>query len=368
MILPAILLSAYSYAACTKQEVMKLIDKGFNKAEISSICDMQAKSTTKVKPKSKWITPTNATCRRKGGKLFKGICKANWQQAKNICRASGGRLPSKSELIQVISDCGGYRSNIETGYSANPGDLNYHSCYKRKGFASYSYWSSTTDDGYAAYVINFGIGYQLHYSHGNYDKSVRCVRVGQKEGAHIDVDGKKKVMTGEGDHTIKVAKAVDESHEYVTNKSVFVGKDTSTKLKQKLTVKVKQAIRERWQRKGSVVVDKKLGLMWQDDSEAKNVYKNWSSAKRYCQNLTLAGYSDWRLPSYNELLSIVDYDRYDPAIMPSFQNVNTSFYYWSSSVYVSATELAWVVDFEFGNTYGNGKTGKGYVRCVRGRQ
>ena len=209
-----------------------------------------------------------------------------------------------------------------------------------------------------------------------------------KEGAYIYVDGKKKAMTGEGftsilleegEHTVRVAKAIDESHEYMASKSIFVGEDTSTKLKfelkQTLTPKGKalQVQKDakklaRWQRSGSVVVDKKLGLMWQDNSAAKSVKKKWKSAKKYCQNLTLAGHGDWRLPSYSELLSIVDYDRYDPAIMPSFQNVNTSVYYWSSSVYVSDTKDAWVVDFLNGSTDYNGKTPEYYVRCVRGRQ
>jgi len=204
-----------------------------------------------------------------------------------------------------------------------------------------------------------------------------------KEGAYIYIDGKKKAMTGEGftsilleegEHTVRVAKAIDESHEYMASKSIFVGEDTSTKikleLKKTLTPKGKalQAKKlARWQRKGSVVVDKKLGLMWQDNSAAKSVEKKWKSAKKYCQNLTLAGHSDWRLPSYDELLSIVDYDRYKSAIMPSFQNVDFRDY-WSSSQYVSNAKDAWRVDFRYGVTYNFSKSDESYVRCVRLRQ
>jgi len=49
------------------------------------------------------------------------------------------------------------------------------------------------------------------------------------------------------------------------------------------------------------------------------------------------------------------------------EHLNTSDYYWSSSVYVSNTKNAWIVNFKNGNTNNNNKTNKNYVRCVRGR-
>ena len=124
----------------------------------------------------------------------------------------------------------------------------------------------------------------------------------------------------------------------------------------------------RWQREGEVVTDTKLGLTWQDNSAVKNTKKRWKVAKKYCQNLSIEGYSDWRLPSYDELLTIVDYDKYNPAIMPSFKNVSTSDLYWSSSVYVSDSQYAWIVLFKDGYTDYFYLTNEYYVRCVRGRQ
>ncbi len=114
-------------------------------------------------------------------------------------------------------------------------------------------------------------------------------------------------------------------------------------------------------------VDAKTGLMWQDDRAAKNTRRNWTEAQSYCSHLSLAGHSDWKLPSIQELQSIVDISRYDPAIKSGFKNVNPSDFYWSSSVYAS-NERAWVVHFKVGYTsYGN-KSNEYYVRCVRGRQ
>jgi len=203
------------------------------------------------------------------------------------------------------------------------------------------------------------------------------------KGAYVYVDGKKKAMIGEGfssilleegEYTVKVVRVVDENYEYSQSKKLFVGEDSSTKisfkLKRKMTAKGKvaeQDKRRRWKRSGNTVTDVKLGLEWQDNSKAKTNKRKWSSAKKYCRNLTLAGHSDWRLPIYDELLTIVDYDRYDPAIMPSFQNVNTSNDYWSSSEYVSVAKRAWDVNFKGGYTYHYTKNNELYVRCVRAR-
>jgi len=116
-----------------------------------------------------------------------------------------------------------------------------------------------------------------------------------------------------------------------------------------------------------VFTDNDTGLMWQDNSDAKTVKKSWSAAKEYCQDLKLAGKSDWRLPSIKELQSIVDIKKKDPAIKEGFKNV-ASEYYWSSSEYVGDGIGAWSVHFRAGVTYWINKSHEYYVRCVRGRQ
>ncbi len=113
--------------------------------------------------------------------------------------------------------------------------------------------------------------------------------------------------------------------------------------------------------------DTKTGLTWQDNKAAAKVQKNWSDAKEYCKDLTLGGYSDWRLPSIKELQSIVDITKYSPAIKSGFKHV-ASGYYWSSSEVVSDSSLAWGVFFGNGGTNFDDKSYKSYVRCVRGRQ
>ena len=113
-----------------------------------------------------------------------------------------------------------------------------------------------------------------------------------------------------------------------------------------------------------VVVDTDKNLMWQDNHEAKTVKKNWQGALDYCENLTFAGYSDWRLPNIVELESIVDDTKYNQAIKIGFQNV-ASDDYWSSSQIVSGSSHAWRGGFRNGNDGFGHKSDSYLVRCVR---
>jgi hypothetical protein len=56
-------------------------------------------------------------------------------------------------------------------------------------------------------------------------------------------------------------------------------------------------IREHW-------FDPSTGLMWAGKDNGKDV--SWKKAMKYCRNLRLAGYSDWRLATLGELVGIYD--------------------------------------------------------------
>ena len=115
-----------------------------------------------------------------------------------------------------------------------------------------------------------------------------------------------------------------------------------------------------------VVVDSEENLMWQDDSSVKTTKRDWEGAKRYCRNLSFAGYSDWRLPKRMELLSIVDRSTYEPAIKKEFKNV-VSKDYWSSTPDASDGSGAWGVYFGNGYDLWYNKSNSHFVRCVRDR-
>ena len=114
-------------------------------------------------------------------------------------------------------------------------------------------------------------------------------------------------------------------------------------------------------------------LMWQQasmdlDNNGTPDTMSWQQALYESEDLSLAGYSDWRLPDIFELRSIVDYSRYNPAIDPALFPDTMSSYSWSSTTYAGSTGLAWLVEFIYGyNGHGN-KSGSYYVRAVRGGQ
>ncbi len=72
---------------------------------------------------------------------------------------------------------------------------------------------------------------------------------------------------------------------------------------------------------------------------------DWEGALKYCDGLTLAGESEWRLPNVRELQSIVDYGR-NPFIAPEFEGVAGEF--WSSTSFTPDPLKAFTVDFRTG--------------------
>ena len=114
------------------------------------------------------------------------------------------------------------------------------------------------------------------------------------------------------------------------------------------------------------VTDYTTGLMWQQQDD--NVTRDWEGAISYCEGLSLASYGDWRLPNRNELESIIDESRLNPAIdSTAFPNTDSS-YYWSSTTVVGSGS-AWFVDFSTGVVSNQSKGNNFfYARCVRGGQ
>ena len=106
-----------------------------------------------------------------------------------------------------------------------------------------------------------------------------------------------------------------------------------------------------------VIRDSDTRLMWQDNSEAKTVQRNWQGAIDYCSNLKLAGFDDWKLPDRDTLKAL--YPKQN-----SLYNM-ISLFYWSSSSNVSDLSGAWGVYFFSGNDGNDGKSNSNYVRCVR---
>jgi len=83
------------------------------------------------------------------------------------------------------------------------------------------------------------------------------------------------------------------------------------------------------------------------------------------QGQGLCGADDWRMPSREELRSIVDYGSYNPVINTNYFINTQSHWYWSASAYVSGSYPAWIVSF-YGGYDGSYESLYNYVRLVRG--
>ena len=117
------------------------------------------------------------------------------------------------------------------------------------------------------------------------------------------------------------------------------------------------------------ITDTSTGLMWQKGTGAGNM--TWQAALAYCEDLELpaGGFTDWRLPTINELRSLVDFSRYDPSINTTFfPNTVTDNPYWSSTSYAGSAINAWSIYFKYGADHWDYKLNSLNVRAVRGGQ
>jgi len=122
----------------------------------------------------------------------------------------------------------------------------------------------------------------------------------------------------------------------------------------------------------AAVFDKETGLVW--EQSPSTVTFNPSEAHAHCNTALVGNRFGWRLPTIQELASLIDPTQANPALNSGhpFSNVNgtTDDCYWSATS--GALEPPWSVNF--GNnglvTFGGCASGDGknLVWCVRGGQ
>jgi hypothetical protein len=120
----------------------------------------------------------------------------------------------------------------------------------------------------------------------------------------------------------------------------------------------------------NTITDTKTGLMWVNDHTLVDKFDErmtLGAAVKACKELKLAGRKNWRLPTREEWLTIVDLTRYNPAIDPIFKSTKSS-WYWASTTVAGYSGGAWVVSFNSGAVYYYGKDYSSYVRPVRSSQ
>lgn len=108
----------------------------------------------------------------------------------------------------------------------------------------------------------------------------------------------------------------------------------------------------------TIIVDHLTGLHWTPYIYYDSIM--WGGALTTCENTTHGGYDDWRLPGVNEMRSIVDYGKYNPA--------SNADYGYGSAIWTSAAYHVgerWIVDIKDGSQSPWESDGAFTVLCVR---
>jgi hypothetical protein len=133
------------------------------------------------------------------------------------------------------------------------------------------------------------------------------------------------------------------------------------------------------------IKDNLTGLVWLTDANCLGGSTNWQDALNFANGLydgcpdcggqdNDCGLSDgsvegdWHLPNRNELTSLLDLEKFNPALPTGHPFVNfQSGGFWSSTTNAFGTSDAWLVDFIGGNVVSLGKAGNSFfVLPVRG--
>ncbi len=126
---------------------------------------------------------------------------------------------------------------------------------------------------------------------------------------------------------------------------------------------------------GSEVTDQKTGLIWRRCIEGMNwngttcagvvgTFTHEAALRQAAAKVDNASLT-WRLPNVNELASIVDRSRINPAINPAAFPATPPNWFWSASPYLGNPIFSWVVSFFNGSVYVSNRSHSGHVRLVR---
>ena len=194
------------------------------------------------------------------------------------------------------------------------------------------------------------------FKNGKHSKSIETFYKGEFD--KIIYDAKGNIISREKDKEIK--KPLKEIEVKKTKKV----ENTSTK-SQEDTSNYKKMI----------FLDKATGLMWQDRPGSEKNAMTWQDAVNYCQDLSLEGHNDWRLPSRYELETIFEENKQDYlklSLIEGFQYITIQsayrdpWFYWSSTTVPSDTSSARGFTFYNDPQFSAGeKRDLHHVRCVR---
>jgi hypothetical protein len=116
---------------------------------------------------------------------------------------------------------------------------------------------------------------------------------------------------------------------------------------------------------GAAVLDKETGLVWQKIIGSS--LSNWAGAYVVCLQSTIGEREGWRLPTAEELSSLVDGTQQHPPLPLGhpFYFVTLD-WYWTATTYPNDTTYGEVVSMDTGYVSTESKTSSHNYWCVRG--
>jgi hypothetical protein len=124
-----------------------------------------------------------------------------------------------------------------------------------------------------------------------------------------------------------------------------------------------------------LVLDQETGLIWPRNANVPGAAMNWLDANTSTRELQLGGRIGWRLPTVEELSSLVDTRRSNPALPTDHPFLSVQFgdgvwSYWTSTNSENPSGAAWFVNLGSGSaglaTKGGEPQVLGFVWPVRG--
>lgn len=105
-------------------------------------------------------------------------------------------------------------------------------------------------------------------------------------------------------------------------------------------------------------------IIWQDKNDVLQYRVRWSEAKAYCEELYENGFNDWSLPSVENLKSIRNIRKHEPATNNKFKFLSHDYSYWSSNKVYSKNKI-YTLSFDVGYISLEDKMNKNNVICLR---
>ncbi len=109
-----------------------------------------------------------------------------------------------------------------------------------------------------------------------------------------------------------------------------------------------------------VVIDTKRSKMYYDSKPSAKM--TFAQSQQFCKKMNFLNFHDWRVPSKNELRSLLELSRRSVTVKHAFKNIREDLY-WSSTE--ARRNSAWYFDFDLGRYGARDESKKFRSICVR---